>query len=181
MEMKIVRNSPMPIFIGTLLILAAPLSLALLPVFSPACVLEIRYAEGGKRIFWARIGYRGSFSLEYTHSVQLSRVRDDFQIDRYNCILLVGTTFSDQGAGLPASPYLGGRFSIQNDGCFRMSGMHMTLPEILLRVDRNSNNVFTFGDRRIDLSKTYGDALFVIRTKEYAVFRCWLWRILNVG
>jgi hypothetical protein len=141
-----------------------------------------RRKEGkrGGRVFRIPINPGDRFSLGYTHSVQYSRVTDDFEIDQHHRILLVSTTFSDHGAGLPYGLHREGVFSIQEDGRFKMSGIHKFLPEILLRVGREYSNIFVFGARRIDLSKTYGDALLTIRTRKCTVFRFLLWRVLNV-
>ena len=149
------------------LIAAILLCLLLLTVFWPVYILEIAYAEDGKRIFRTRIRPGDRFSLTQTHSVQLCSVKDDFEIDEDCRILLVSTTCSDHGAGLPYSLHKGSNFSIQDDGRFRISGMRAPLPEILLRVEREYDNTFIFGSRHINLSETYGDALLEVRIKKY--------------
>ena len=134
----------------------------------------------------AENGYSGilsnlaTASASGTQIVQLSRVSDDFEIDRHHRLLLVSTTFSDHGAGLPHRLHSGGAFTTEYDGRFKISNMHRFFPEILLRVEREYDNTFVFGSRRINLSRMCGDALLSIRTGKCTVFRYLLWRVLNV-
>ena len=130
--MKIVRGSSLSIPIAILLI-SLPLLVMLCGASSPHRVLEIKYAENGNRVFWTQIRPGDRFSLEYRHSVQLSRVTDVFEIDSQYDLILISTIFSDHGAGLPYKPDHGGVFSVLPDGRFSVSGMNMVLPEILLR------------------------------------------------
>jgi hypothetical protein len=169
---------PLPI---AMLLISLPVLVILSAASSPIHILEITYAEGRGRVFWTQINPGDRFSLEYIHSTQLSRVTDDFEIDQDHRILLVGTTFSDHGAGLPYHPHCGGTFSVQRDGRFGISDMRISLPEILLRVGREYDNVFACETRRINLSRQCGDALLTIRTRNYSILKRLLWRILNVG
>lgn len=160
-----------PIIIVILCTLAVPLCLILCLAFTPVRILEIAHAEEDGRIFWIPIRPGNWFTLEYTHSVQLSRITDDFEIDQRYGILLVSTTFSDHGAGLPYNSRLGGTFSVQYDGSFKISGIRRFFPEILLRVGKEYDNVFVFGSQYIDLSKMYGDSLLAIRTRKCSFLR----------
>lgn len=162
------------------LLISAPIYLVLFVVFVPVHVLEIESVEDGERIFWRHIRSGNRFSFEQMNSVQLCRVRNDYEIDEDYQIILVSTAFSDHGVGLPSGPIHGGEFSIQDDGTFRISKMHLELSEIHLRVGREYDNVFAFGSRRINLSETYGNALFAVRTRKCAMSKYLLWRILNV-
>jgi len=175
------RYSSAFIPIAILLISAMPLCLLLSIAYLPVHILEITYAEGGGRIFWRTINPGDRFSLSYTHSVQPSRVVNDFEIDQRHQMLLVSTTFSDHGAGLPDGLHYGETFSTKRDGRFRISGIHRFIPEILLRVGQEHGNTFAFGSRHINLSKEYGDALFTVHTRKCSVFQFLLWRTLNVG
>ena len=168
MKMKIVRGSSLSIPVAILLISLPFLVLMCAEGPSPYA-LEIVDAKNGNRIFRTQVRPHDDFSLEYTHSVQLSRVRDLFAIGQDHEIVLISTTFSDHGAGLPSEPHHGGTFSILHDGTFRISGMHMTVPEIRLRTGREYNNAFQCEDRRINLSQQCGDALLIIRIRKYSM------------
>jgi hypothetical protein len=147
----------------------------------PPRILEIAYAENGTQLFQIRIWPGDRFSLEYVHSVQLSRVVDTYEIDDQYDMALVETTFSDHGAGLPYKPEHGGTFSILPDGRFSISGMNMVISEILLRTGKEHNNAFQGGGRRVNLSDRCGDALLVIRTRKYSVFKRLFRNLVNVG
>ena len=164
-----------------MIVIAVPLYLWLVMATTPVDVLEIAHEGSGDLVYWTEIRPGYMFSLEYTHSVQLSQVVDSFKIDRDCGIILVSTTFSDHGAGLPTAPYRGADFSVQDDGSFKISNMNVFLPEICLRVGKEYNNTFVLGNHQINLSKAYGDALLIIRTRERSAFRCQLRRLLNVG
>ena len=107
-----------------MLAISMPLYLWLAMVTIPVDVLEIVHEDSGDLIFWIQVRSGVTFSLRHTHSVQLSPVVDNFRLDR-NCeIILVSTTFSDHGAGLPTDVYRGAVFSIQDDGGFKISDMN---------------------------------------------------------
>ena len=144
-------------------------------------VLEIVHAKSGARVFHTQVNPGDLFSLEHTHSAQLSPVADNFQIDQFYRMFLVSTVFSNHGAGLPDSSYRGETFSVLQDGRFKVSGLSMFLPEILLRVGRKYNNILTCETRRVNLSENCGDALLTIRTRDYSILKRMLWRISNVG
>lgn len=144
---------------------AMPLYLALSISCRSVRVLEITHAETGDRVFRAPIATGNRFSLGYTHSVQLSRVEEEFEIDSRGGVALVSITFSDHGAGLPYDVHRGGVFFAQQDGKFKISDMCVSLPEIPLRVGIEYGNTFTFGSHHIDLSEMCGDALIIIRTR----------------
>jgi len=176
---NIVRHSSFPLPVALLLISLTVLAI-LFSASSPIHILEIAYAEGGGRVFRTQINPGDHFSLGYIHSVQLSPVTDDFEIDQHYGILLVSTIFSDHGAGLSRNSHCGGTFSVRRDGRFEISGMRIFLPEILFRVGRECNNTFTCETRHINLSRLCGDALLTIRTRDYSVLTRLLWRVLNV-
>lgn len=180
MKMKIVRGSSLSIPVAIVLI-SLPLLIALCAWQPFTHILEIVYAESSDRVFWMGIMPGERFRLEYTHSVHRSRVADGFEIDQDHNIVLVGTTFSDHGAGLPYKPHRGGKFSVLRNGKFNISGMYMVLPEILLRTGREYDNVFQSGGSRINLSKECGDALLIIRTRKFSTLRGLLRKTVNVG
>ena len=128
-------------------------------------VLEIRDLRTNRELFHVGIVPGDRFSLESIHSVQLSRITDSYRIDQNYMIILVNSVFSDHGAGLPSSLSNGEHFAILPDGSFMVSGINRKLPKILLTVGSEYDNVFVFGQRRIKLSKLYGNALLSIRTK----------------
>jgi len=171
MKMKIVRNSFMPIPVAILLVSLPVLMLMCGAEFPSRYILEIVDAKNGNSIFQTEACPRDRFRLEYVHSVQLSRVIDLFEIDRRHEIVLVGTTFSDHGAGLPYKPYHRGKFSVLPDGKFHISDMYVILPEIRLRVGREHDNAFECDDRRINLSRRCGNALLIIRTRKYSILK----------
>ena len=177
--MKIVRGSSLSIPVAILLI-SLPLLMVICAAQPLTHILEIVYAENGDRVFWMQIMPGERFRLEYIHSVQRSLVTDTFEIDQNHNMVLVGTTFSDHGAGLPYKPHRGGKFSVLENGKFNISGMYMVLPEILLRTGREHGNVF-YGMHRINLSKECGDALLIIRTRKFSTLRRLLRKTINVG
>jgi len=164
-----------------LFIIAMPLYLWLVMVTIPVDVLEIIHEDSGELIFWSAVRPNAAFSLGYTHSVQLSPVLENFRLDKNCGIILVSTTFSDHGAGLPTDAYRGAVFTVQDDGGFKISNMNVFFPEISVRTGREYSNTFTLGNRDINLSKLYGDASFTIRTRKRSVLRCQIRRLLNVG
>lgn len=169
-----------PVIIA-MIIIAMPLYLGIVAATFPLGVLEIVHEESGDLVFWTRIKTGAIFSLGYTHSVQLSPVVDRFRIDRDFGIVLVSTTFSDHGAGLPDNSYRGAVFSVEDEGGFKIKDMNIFCPEIRLRIGREYNNTFTIRNYHINLSEMYGNASFTIRTRERSLFRCKLRRLLNVG
>lgn len=168
--MKIVRGSSLSIPVAILLI-SLPILVLMCAGPAPPRVLEITDAKNGDQILSTYIWPGDDFSLEYVHSVQRSRVKDTFTIDRRYRIVLVETTFSDHGAGLPYKSHQGGTFSILNDGKFYISGMNVVLPEILLRTGREYDNAFQSRNHRINLSQRCGNALLAIRVKKRSVFK----------
>ena len=169
-----------PILIA-MIVIAMPLYLWLVMATTPVHVLEIVHEESGDLVYWTEIRSGYMFSLGHTHSVQLSPVVDSFKTDRNCGIILVSTIFSDHGAGLPTDSYRGAYFSVQDDGRFKISDMNVFFPEIRLRTGKEYDNTFTLGNYHINLSETYGNSLFTIRTRERSAFRCRLRRLLNVG
>ncbi len=157
-----------------LLMSAVPVSLALWTASLPVCLLEIIHAEEGGRVFLTAIAPGNRFSLGYTHSVQLSRVTDEFEIDRDFRIILVSVVFSDHGAGLPYDLNSGESFSVQQDGDFTVS-KYVRFSEIPLRVGREYDNTFEFGSQYINLSKTCGDSLLTIRTRQCSAVKYFLY------
>lgn len=133
----------------------------------PAYTLEI--TENGNRIFSTQIKSGDRFSLSYIHSIQLSPVTENFEIDQDHHIILTDMTFSDHGAGLPYNAFCG-VFSTQN-GKFRISNMNMPFSEINLRVGREYDNVFIMGNRTVNLSEKFGDALILIRIGKHSFLR----------
>ena len=170
--MKIVRGSSMSIPVAILLISLPILTLICAgPPMQQPRILEIVYARNGSQLFRTQVWPGDHFSLEYVHSVQRSRVKDTFEIDEQHRIVLISTTFSDHGAGLPYKSHQGGTFSILNNGKFYISGMNVILPEILLRTGVEYDNAFQSENRRINLSRRYGDALLAIRIKKFSIFK----------
>lgn len=168
--MKIVRGSSLSIPVAIVLI-SLPILVLMCAGPAPPRVLEITDAKNGDQILRTHIWPGDDFSLEYVHSVQRSRVKDTFTIDRRYRIVLVETTFSDHGAGLPYKSHQGGTFSILNDGKFYISGMNVVLPEILLRTGMEYDNAFQSENRRINLSQRCGDALLIIRIQKHSIFK----------
>ena len=166
MKMKIVRGSSLSIPVAILLISLPVLVLICAGPSSPHIILEIVNAENGDEVFRTQVWPQDRFSLEYIHSVHRSRVKDIFEIDLRHGIVLVGTIFSDHGAGIPYKPHHGGTFSILDDGTFHIKDMYMIVPEIRLRTGREYDNTFQCGIRRINLSQRCGDALLIIRTRK---------------
>ena len=178
--MNILRNSSLALPVGILLVLL-PVLVMLFGASQSVYVLEIAHVESGAHVFRTQVDPGDHFSLEHTHSAQLSPVTDNFQIDQRYRMFLVSTVFSDHGAGLPDSSHRGETFSIQQDGRFKVSGLSMFLPEILLRVGREHNNILTCEARRVNLSERCGDALLTIRIRDYSILKRLLWGISNVG
>lgn len=168
--MKIVRGSSMSIPVAILLISLPILVLICAGPPSPR-VLEIVDAKSDDQIFRTWVWPDDHFSLEYVHSVQRSRVKDTFRIDRRYRIVLTDTMFSDHGAGLPHKSHQGGTFSILNDGKFYISDMNVILPEILLRTGLEYDNTFKYENRRINLSRQCGNALLIIRIQKHSIFK----------
>lgn len=174
MKMRIIRGSSLPIPAAILLVSLPVLivfcALGSFPTTGPY-VLEVINTKDNGQVFRANIWEEDRFSLEYKHSVQLSGVTDIYEIDRQHRIVLVGITFSDHGAGLPHKSHLGGRFSVLPDGKFSISNMHMVMPEIRLRVGKESENVLKLSGKNINLSKRYGDSLLIIRIRRYSILK----------
>ena len=171
MKMKIVRGSSLSVPVAILLISLPILVLMCAGPSSPRIILEIVDAESGNKVFRTQVWPQDHFSLEYIHSVHRSRVKDIFEIDQYNRIVLTGTVFSDHGAGMPYKAHHGGTFSILSDGTFHIKDMHMFVPEIRLRTGREYDNAFQCEDRRVNLSRRCGDALLIIRTRKDSILR----------
>ena len=168
MKMKIVRGSSLSIPVAIVLLSLPVLAIMCADASSPH-ILEIVDAKNGRQVFWTRIGPHESFSLEYIHSVHLSRVTDIYKIDRHHGIVLTGTVFSDHGAGVPHKPQQGGTFTILNDGTFYIKDMNRIMSEIFYRTGREYDNTFVYERRRINLSQQCGDALLIIRTRRYSI------------
>jgi len=139
-------------------------------------ILEIDNTKDGKSILQVSVKPKDHFSLEYVHSVQLSPVKDVFEISQNYQIFLISTSFSDHGAGLPYSIPQNSIFLFQ-DGKFGIYGIHSMIPEIYLRVSRNYGNIFNFGYQWINLSDRFGDSLLHIHLRKCN--RLKLWRILH--
>jgi hypothetical protein len=170
---KLHFTSALPII---LLMSAVPAFLALWTASLPVCFLEIAHAEDGSRVFLTTIAPGNRFSLGYTHSVQLSRVTDEFEIDRDFRIILVSVVFSDHGAGLPYDLRRGESFSVQKDGDFTVS-KYVRFSEIPLRVGSEYDNTFAFGSYYINLSKTCGNSLLTIRTRQCSALKYFFYMV----
>lgn len=136
-------------------------------------VLEISDTKGNEKAVIRRIKGDSNFSLSFMHSAQRSIVKDNFVIDGHN-IMLVSTTFSDHGAGLPFD----GDFEVLDNGKFRVSNINRTLSKINLTIGKESVNTFEIGDEQINLSQIYGDTTLVVHIRKYSPI-IFLWRSLN--
>lgn len=88
-----------------------------------------------------------SFTVEYTHSVQLTPVTETYNIDGYN-IILKETTFKSYGAGLPATtPY---KFEITSNG-FRIYDIDEEMDYLVYRTGaERANHKLIFKNKDYD-------------------------------
>jgi len=99
------------------------------------------------KLLFSSVVYLGqTFSLEYTHSVQLTPVRETFTIDSTGSIILIETSFESTGFGLPEPK---GNFKFK-DGKIIWSNINRRIGTIFLRVGFFRSFLFIYKKRKID-------------------------------
>ena len=131
------------------------------------------------QVIFLRIAKPGhTFQLAYLHSVARSDVRDFFCIDSEYRLVLTGTQFQGQGAGLPYNITRGEQLHREGDW-FRITGMQRVIPSIYWRVQSQWRNQFRFGnDPELDLSAKVGNTLIHIQIQKMTV-ASWLGNYLH--
>lgn len=103
------------------------------------------------------------FYLDYTHSSDLTPVRDTFIIDESGTIILIQEEFSWYGAGLEFHPEADASISLVGDRT--TVTLHRPLPTFLLRVGRVAGHSIAFNDNVVPLTSIAGGGdLVLIRT-----------------
>ena len=117
----------------------------------------------GKNIIFAhRVRPGDKFSTGYIHSVELSPVREYFQIDDRFRIVLYETTFCSSNVGLPYAAFGQEVFHTEADK-FRISNMHRVIPELLIWANEKYENQLEFRGVFMALYGVEGDALIRVR------------------
>lgn len=91
----------------------------------------------------------GKFTLSYIHSVQKTPVYEFFEIDEQNRLILVETSFSSLGVGLPYTEE-NGSFESRN-GKFQLTGLSREFTTIPLRVSPIPKHSITVGNDTFSL------------------------------
>lgn len=157
--------SAFPNYILVLIIIIVIAIIALIPT---KVLLACDYKTGEYYKSW-RIKDGDSFTVEYTHSVQLTPVTETYNIDGYN-IILKETTFKSYGAGLPATtPY---KFEITSNG-FRIYDIDEEMDYLVYRTGaERANHKLIYNNKDYDLlsfSKPRSGVQFkIIKTKIFS-------------
>lgn len=135
--------STFPNYIVLLIVVIVIGIIALIPT---KVLLVCDYKTGEYYKSW-RIKDGEDFTVEYTHSVQLTPVTETYKIDGYN-IILKETTFKSYGAGLPATtPY---KFEITSNG-FRIYDIDELMDYLVYRTGaERANHKLTFKNKDYD-------------------------------
>jgi hypothetical protein len=145
----------------------------LLSIWSwPLHVLVLRNTRGGHLVFGRVVSPGDVFTLSYTHSVELKPVWDYYIIGEQYEIIQNRTIFPDSDFGLPSRAVGHETYSVLPDGNGCISGMRRLIPSLLLRVERDYNNTFTFNETlTLNLSKNPGDCVIDMHISEINVFQ----------
>lgn len=104
--------------------------------FFPIKVLLATDFKTGTYIKSWKASNGGSFTIEYTHSVQLTQVTESYVI-KENKIILMESYFQSYGAGLPATtPY---KFEITEKG-FRIYDINQVMEDLIYRTGAERAN-----------------------------------------
>jgi len=119
------------------------------------------------QVIFLRIAKPGhTFQLAYLHSVAWSDVRDFFCIDSEYRLVLTGTQFQGQGAGLPYNLAKGEQLHHEGD-CFHIKGMRRVVPSIFWRVQSEWHDRFRFGNEpELNISAQVGEGLVRIQVQK---------------
>lgn len=123
-------------FPNYLILLILGVSIILMTALYPIKVLKASDYKTGEYIKSWRVRSGDSFTVEYTHSVQLTTVTETYIIDDMD-IILVESFFHSLGAGLPATtPY---KFEI-GDGTFRIYDINENMDYLVYRTGAERAN-----------------------------------------
>ena len=160
------NSSTLPNYVVILLIIIIAIGIiALLPT---KVLLAFDYKTEEYYKSW-RIKDGDSFTIEYTHSVQLTPVTETYNIDGYN-IILKETTFKSYGAGLPSTtPY---KFEITSNG-FRIYDINEKMDYLVYRTGaERANHKLIYENKNYDFlnfSKPRAGVRFkIIKTKFFS-------------
>jgi hypothetical protein len=127
--------------------------------------LIIADAESGERYGRWPVKEGTEFAIEFVHSVNLSPVRDVFQV-RGRRIVPVATVFSSFGAGMQATLEEGESLIRNDDGTMRIVGFSRSFESLAYIVGTVSDHVLYIGEERISLRDRCGrNAHITVRVK----------------
>ncbi len=149
----------------------------------PVHALQIAVVKQNRLVFLQRIAPGDRFSTGYTHSVELSPVREYYRVDRDYRMILRETTFRSSNVGLPYAAFGDEVFHSEADG-FRISNMNRVVPQLLIWADRRYDNRLRLKDRDLALYGFGGNALVQVRIKTwrwsaYALKKTAIWMDRN--
>lgn len=160
------KSSTLPSYLVVLIITI--IVIGIIATIPTKVLLACDYKTGEYYKSW-RIKDGDSFTIEYTHSVQLTPVTETYNIDGYN-IILKETTFKSYGAGLPATtPY---KFEITSNG-FRIYDIDELMGYLVYRTGaERANHKLIYDDKDyefLDFSKARTGVQFkIIKTKIFS-------------
>ncbi len=93
------------------------------------------------------------FIISYMHSVNKSKIRDFYFINKNNDIVLEKTRFVSYGAGIP-EPKEGESFIISDD-YMEINNMNRTIKDLYLFVGTIANHTVMTGDKITELNKFF--------------------------
>jgi len=139
-------------------------------------VLGLQKTQSREWIFCKIVRPGDMFTTRYTHSVKNRPVWESYTIDAQYRMILNETVYPGTGYGLPV--YAGGdeKFSLRPDGFSCISNMHRHIPSLLLRVEPQYNNIFSFNKiHTLNLSKILGNGVVDMRVHQSNIVR-YVWR-----
>lgn len=158
------NSSTFPNYLVVLIILI--ISIGIMALLPAKVLLAFDYKTEEYYKSW-RIKDGDSFTVEYTHSVQLTPVTETYKIDGYN-IILKETTFKSYGAGLPSTtPY---KFEITGNG-FRIYDINEKMDYLVYRTGaERANHKLIYGNKNynfLDFSKPRSGVQFKIIKRKF--------------
>lgn len=124
----------------------------------PSPVLVLNDLRGGNGLILPIQGEEG-FTLEYTHSVQKTKVEEHFVFAPNNQLVLTSTNFQSLGVGLPFLPEEGNL--VNDNGVFRLTEINREFASITLGFMQLAKQAIIFKDEKYELEDFFTEGRLI--------------------
>ena len=118
--------------------------------------LVLRNADTGELFAAYLLPENTEFSVEFTHSVNKSPVRDNYEVRRNRDIYVTETWYYAFGAGVQSELNPGETLEYGDDGSMRVTGINKLVPNLIYALGESSDHVLRVNDKEILLYELCG-------------------------